>query len=444
MLIFVFILASSLLLFISRSSTKPLIGKWWINFFVLWWTVAFCISTTNPFGLYPVSSESYFILSFFVLSYVLGYVIGLSKTCPPPPTSYSILSDFKSLSTSRLFLIAQISYISILLAYLTRYQTYILGAGAIDARAARFEIGMVFQSTAEAVLFEYLIGGSIWLFKFMAAFGAAYRSSRNLSWILSMIACALYMGFGAGRNIIIETVLLFFFFSAIKKLTGASDKTNISTSTLLSITIGAYALFIYATYVRMFDDALTFERFILANTTIWDQIIIYCVGSFRAFDYAHSNFQEIIGFNYGALTLNGLNEIISHGLTFLGFETRYYSNHWAELLASPIYISNTQLHNALYTAAFNFYFDFGLAGVVFNGFIFGFLCAKSLISFFKNRNLSSLFTLALLFTFSILTCLTWKLSSGPALFALAFGLLRIQMTKKRHLRTEIKKNASTD
>lgn len=110
------------------------------------------------------------------------------------------------------------------------------------------------------------------------------------------------------------------------------------------------------------DDSLSLDVMLDAANTLFEHFIVYFVGSFRAFDYAVEHYDNLLGLNFGRMTLAGFDEIYALAFRSLGFNIMPFSNYWGEILAEPIQVGNDVFFNALYTAVFNFYFDFGVLG----------------------------------------------------------------------------------
>lgn len=438
-----FLVPSFLILYgIASSAVRPGLRRWWAKFFIGWWGLLLSVSALNPFGLYEVSPESYFLFFLFSSFYLLGFAIFLPKKRInfDEFVSRAILSYHQLIENTyfKLFL-ALITLTLFIYAY--KYNQYIAVAGAVDSRLARFEVGKVFSSNYEIIIFEYLIGSPIWFLKFLVAFGIVFSASRNLAWFFSFSSCAFYMSFGGGRNIAFEIGLLtIFLFVARKHSNIASEPLKKNNKIILFLAI-LYFSSVLATFYRLSEDTISLDGFIEANLILLEHAVVYLVGSIRAFDYALANYQDIFSLKFGLLTASGLDEIASLGLRFIGFDVMPYSNYWGSILATPIAIGDHHYFNALYTALFNFYFDFGLVGVAVNSFLFGLVCSNILAISIKKGGLSLLFASGMLFVVSALSCLTWKLSAGPVVLILSVGLVHglFPRAGSRHYKEHLEK-----
>lgn len=397
----------------------------WGRVFLVWWGGLIFISGTDPFGLYSVSVDVYLLVFLFVFSYFLGF-IAISQPSQKSfgETFIGVFYEYEKLAQNKWFNFFICLCMVVLFYYVKKYYGYISINGNENARTARFESGVIFGSSIEAVVYDYFISATMWFLKFLVAFGVVFGRTRKFIWFLSVGCCLLYLMFGAGRNIILEIIIFTILLLWVKSATLGSKDVNKRRGGLLSsiLSLGFFYFFaVYATYFRMQDEGGGYTL-ADANLAILEHLIIYCVGSFRALDYAYNNLQGVLGGGYGIFTFSGFDDIVSLTLRFLGFDFIPYSNYWGTLLAEPINIGSVQQFNSLYTAIFNFYFDFGVLGVFLGGLGFGMVCAVSLKSFLLRNNLISLFILALMFCFSILSCLTWKLSSGPVVVVVVLSV----------------------
>ena len=60
----------------------------------------------------------------------------------------------------------------VLFYYVKKYYGYISINGNENARTARFESGVIFGSSIEAVVYDYFISATMWFLKFLVAFTA--------------------------------------------------------------------------------------------------------------------------------------------------------------------------------------------------------------------------------------------------------------------------------
>jgi oligosaccharide repeat unit polymerase len=317
--------------------------------------------------------------------------------------------------------------------YFYRYYNYIAIVGMADMRAVRFEVGAVLGSSYEAVFYAYIVGASVWICKFVVALALFFPGVSRFTVTASVVACLCFLGFGAGRNIILEIGLMALFLYLVKVLSGVTDIREKKKQGLVVIAgICALLLSVGATLVRMFpNEAISLDNFLEAVAISTEHFVVYFVGSFRAFEYALENFLPILGYNYGRLALAGIEEIVCYFFWFFGYKQTPISTDLGILLDTPITIGDSVYFNALYTAVVNFYFDFGLFGVFLWGVVFGVVCSLVLRRLERKRSGWDLFVAAVLFSVSMLTPLVWKLTTGPPILLVATGYFLTTVARRR-------------
>ncbi len=404
-----------------------MINHIWATYFGVFWLALMIVSGMNPYGLYDVSISVYFIFGLFVFSYILGLGVGVGRdrSVLRNGLESSILNSIV-LFNGRVFKLFSFLLCLVLAFYLQRYSAYLLASGFDEARSARFESGAVFASVYETILFTYLVSGSVWFAKFVVAFGFVFRGLSRFSFFTCLLACLLYLGFGGGRNILLQICLLGIFLLVIRgEIKRFKLVRRIRIYWLGSAVLVFYALSVISTFYRLTPSGdLGFEEFVDASDILFEHFIVYFTGSFRAFQYALENYESVLGLGYGRFTLGGVDEVFALLFRLLGFDTMPHSNSWGELLAAPISVSLSNSNfNALYTAVFNFYFDFGVFGVFFWGLVFGAICSFFMRKLIARSSAYDLFVCAFMFTVSMLTPLSWALTAGSSFAVLLVAYL---------------------
>lgn len=393
----------------------------WTSSFVIWWGSLLCISLLNPFDLYEVSDEAYFLFLIHIFFYVIGFMSAPSaRAAELDAFVFRVCDDSSRIYKSKIFAAILLVNVAALTLYAYRYVSVISEGGASDARKARFEIGMgTFSSSYEIILYEYVLGGLIWFLKFLVAYGICCSKWRNPVWALSFVSCCLYMLIGGGRLFAIEIgLLIIFIIGAIFCLGVKNDLVKTSYFRTGFFVFLLYLASVFGTFVRTFSEKISMDGMFAANDILIEHAVIYFQGSLRAFDFAIHNYTGLFHYSYGRMTGGGVDEILTFALRWVGFDVLPYSSFWGVILADPISIGDGQYFNALYTALFNFYFDLGAVGVVIFSYVFGWFCSAITSKFAVSGGLGSLFVLSLLYSVSMLGVLTWKLTQGPIVFTL--------------------------
>ena len=409
-------------LYSALGAFRSSINQTWSRFFLVVWVVLCFFSILNPYDLDEVGGPVYGLLVLFVVSFLIG--INLNQQPANERFRVRLLlasSKIRLVVNGNLFRTFSVVVGLVLALYFYRFVGQILVAGAEDSRGARFELGGVFSSVYEVIFFNYFVIGGVAFLKFVIAFAIVFGGVTRRSFVLSLIPCLLDLGFGAGRLSIVELGLMIVFLSFLRRLStgggiGASGN-------LAKFTLATALAYIFAVLVTQFrvspDDSLTLDGFFSASDILLEHFVVYFTGSFRALEYGMEHYESILGFSFGRLVFAGFDEIFAYCFRLLGFDVLPYSGEWGVLLAKPISVGkDVDYFNALYTAVFNFYFDFGVVGVGVGGLVFGWMCAFFLRRMVVNGGAGDFFVLSSLFVVSILSPLSWRLSSGSSIFVL--------------------------
>lgn len=420
-----------------------------LQLYLIWWGILLFISSFNPFGLYPVTFIVYGLILLSISCFSIGFILnGYSKKGYIKQTNtFSetlLLQFFSKVSKSKVYLSLLVFFSLFIYYYLLKYQKVILLYGTEDARLLRFYVGNVFSSNAEIYFYNYFVETfsivvsiyltfSIVLMKFTKAF------------YLSMIFLYLYSSFGAGRGILIELGFYILFLYLIKGI--VISKKNVSFNELklikkrklkslliiLPVLLGLYLFSIYLSNFRKGLSEISIENFITGNEDFFSQIIIYCVGSFRALEYGINNFSNDIGYTYGSLSFGGIDEFIFMLFNFIGFQTQPSNFVYGLKTNEVIMIGYNQSFNALYTNIFGQYLDFGILGVILLSFFWGVIFNKSIHLFYRTQSIFSLALVLFFFVTAIISSLSWKLQSvSSTLIVVCLYLIRNNRIKKNN------------
>lgn len=395
---------------------------WFYSFLVVSFLV-FLLSMSDPYDLYSVSNEAYFLIALFCVSYLLGFLCANRRKCINYKNIESNLKlSIYELNVNKIFIIINILAAIVMFYFTFKYINNFSILADDSLRTSRFEVGLVFSNTIEILIFNYFVGGFLWFSKFILAYGLIF-GTKNIKKIfyINLIICVLSLIFGAGRNIIIEVLLMMIalwnfrlaFCEDVEDFKGFFKK--------IFFAVFAVLFFVSATYIRMVNEKFSINSFYKALNISIEHVVIYLVGSFRALDYSinYLNLEK----GYGVYTFASVNELYNIFLKVLGFDVVPYSNVWGGILAEQINIGLNKDFNALYTAVFNFYFDFGYTGVFLFSFLFGWISSKSVEYFLRKPNIFSLYLICILFMSAFLAFMTFKLTPANILISLVFSFI---------------------
>lgn len=446
-MIIIIILIFTLLLLFSKILLKNELSKKMLNIYLIWWGLLLVISTTNPFGIYPVSEKIYFMLIISIFMFTFGFFFNnlSNKTKTYNLNKHDVISEilggFEKVSKSKLVFIFMILLIILLFRYNWIYQQKVLIFGTEDTRNMRFYVGDVFKSTIEIYFYTFFIEAISIFVSLYLSFSLAWNRFNRISW-LSVVYVYLYSSFGAGRLYLIELGFYIIFFYIIKKLllnikenfdSKEVKELNKSNRKVLAVLIPVffllYSFSIYLSNFRRGRFDLTYENFKEGNTIFLEQIVIYCVGSFRALEYGIKIYSDTIGNTFGRISFGGLDEIFGVLITGLGVNYEYANLIYGKKTATEINIGLDQTYNALFTNIFGLYLDFGMLGVVCISFLWGFLFSKIIFYFQNKTNFYSICVVVFTSVVIMLTVLKWKMQS-PSAWIFIIGAIILSQNRK--------------
>lgn len=406
-----------------------------LSIYIVWWMSLLFISTFNLYKLNPVSDSAYLLLLLNVAMFTTGLLASCSKQRSFTTSHFDLILNhgitFNNKSNKQR-VVLPLSLLTVLLGYYSyKYLNIINTQGVLEARNLRFFVGGLFGSTFEVMFYNYLIESVSYVMLFVISFRLVWGKVDKLLLSTAILYITFFAIIGAGRGILVELGFYLVYLYLIKKIIlykSTSSKSrfvfrnpiNKKISFIVAVLVLLYSVTVYLTGLRTGLFELTLESFTEANSIFMEHISVYLTGSFRAFDYAFHNYNESLGFNFGRLTFAGLDEIIGNFYRLAGADYQIM-NHISGAITGPnITIGKDYEFNALYTCVYNYYFDFGVPGVILFPFLFGFIYHRIILTFERNPSTASLFMLIFVSVASISSVLTWKFQAPAALVAL-FG-----------------------
>ncbi|OHT44641.1 O-antigen polymerase [Flavobacterium tructae] len=423
-----------------------------LNVYLIWWLCLLGISLSNPFGLYEVSLWTYCLIllsiSFFSFGFIFNRLITKIEIKKEDTNIEAVLLEsYDKTKGSKLFVSLLVLFSIIIFNYLMQYQKAILLFGTEEARVMRYFVGNVFKYQIEIYFYNYVIESfSIFVSAYLAFSFVWLRF--NKVFFLSLIYVYLYSSFGSGRFYIIELgfFICFLFllknkvFSNKNKTLSLKEKKKIKTRkrvTLLVIIPTLFCFYLFSIYLSNFRKGLfelNYENFITGNSDFFEQIIVYCVGSFRALEYGLNSLSKEFPITFGSMNFGGLDEFLGFLLRIFGINYQYSNVLYGELTSKTITIGFDQEYNALYTNVFGQYLDFGILGIVFLSFFWGFIFNLFVVAFQKLKTFYLLLMVSFLFVTSILTPLLWKFQSPSAWI---FMLFLVYLDNKKNINSKM-------
>lgn len=307
-LVFFFLL---LTLFI-KVRIKDHMSLWVVMSFVCYWFISLCLSTFNPYTLYPVSERAYFLLILNVASFVLGFscITIKPKTICYNELSVNINQEIKRLTHSKLFIFFVLLCIIVCLRIYSMYAMYIhMGEGRADAFHELANKGGGIFLTVQQFICPPLFYSTCLLIPYLIF---NYKNWKII--FLLLLYVISYSIIGGGRTAFLVVFIGVFFIRYISKDMLLMREIKISKKVYVIISILAvisYFTMSWISAVRDGYDIFSWDSMLYGCDKLNKEFVTYSLLPFRLFDYAlEHNYLDKIGMQYGLSTLDGLNRLL--------------------------------------------------------------------------------------------------------------------------------------
>ncbi len=418
-----------------------------------WWALCLVVSSLDPMDLFPVSGFAYALLLLNVGMFMLGFV-GVGHGVEPrtgPAIGRGLERDFRDrVERNRVLLAVLVGLFPILLRYYLRYQDALAEVGLVEARNLRYYVGPVFGTTLEVLAYNYFAESVALALACIVAYALVLGSVASWVFVWSAADLVLFTGIGGGRTIIVQGGLFLVLLALLRgsfqgtrsdgsagEIPGEGEGRRKSLLLFVGLPgILMLAFMVYQTFARMVSletgvqVLLDGELVSVAAQTFLDHVWNYSIGPFRALDHALRN-PSLFEFHHGRLTFAAIDEMIGYPLRLLGFNYPILNHEIGAITQEAIFIGSDEF-NALYTAVFRYYFDFGVPGVAVFAAAFGAGVRWCVLWFEDEPTVASLAVVLFLFGAAMLSTQLWHLSSPAAVFFLA-GAYAVHRRSRRGL-----------
>ena len=413
MTIIIFLVCLVLFIFFNffiKNTLKKII----LNSYILIWTIVLLTSSFNPYKLYNVSDETYFIVFLSLFMFLIGtftisgnYIKTKSNENQNKELIYKTLQD---IGKNKYVFIIMIINVILIARYYLLYQAAVTLVGASEARMLRFFAGALFKSTAEIYFYNYYFETISIISVLYFSLSFVLNKINKLS-ILCIVFSYFFSSIGSGRFFLVELGYYILILYIIKKVYFKLKTPRILKATIL-FTFGIlYLMSIYFVNFRRGIKLINSDTFLDGNDLLLEQAVVYNIGALRALDYGLNNLTDKINYQYFRLYLGGLDELFAVFLNLIGAKVSYANAEMGNILFNEVNIGDKTTFNALYTNIIHMYLDFNLLGVILcsflNGYFFSYL--------FKRFSLApSIFNIFVLVFFTVqlyLSTMNWGFSS---------------------------------
>lgn len=400
-------------LLINKVFNPSLLHRKILNLYILFNSTIVAISLYNPYDLYVVQPYTAFILCLMFTFFTLGYLL-YSARCDL--IKKLKVNEIKSQWTKWY---KYLTYIicPLVLFYAAKYFLYMQNADLANSRLARYYSGAVFSNGYEILFYNIMVAMFMIFIQLYIVTAILSKSKKSFVYYLSVLSFLGWISFGAGRTSLIE-IAVYTIFVAIAFDCKILNKHNFFYLCILGV---------ISTILTLFRSVQTedwnFSALYYSFLEMVKQGVTYFTGSFVTLQYALNHGDEYGFYSYGAMTFSAIDELLSYLLMILNRDFVPHIYSVSENINKNIEIADGYEQNALYTASFYFFSDFGILGVAFFSFLFGAIFAKSIYLLMRYNSLYLLIACSVMFYTSIVMTLTWKLASIEYFFTVVICLL---------------------
>ena len=395
-------LAISVILFYVRSSMDR-ISKSVLILYLLVWFLALALSLSGVYGLHQPRVSTIMLLLGHIFTFIIGFNIVKVRYISCSIQSLHLVWDenVDEIISSKIFkLILGGAFVYVGIMFVHFYQSVMLANALVDVRNDFYSgellgEGFSFMNTYFLISFQGFI---------LAIFGYLSFYKRNWIWFISGLYIIMYSLLSAGRNEIVNILLILVFFTICGgKLTSSNKTKNYIIFTVL----------IVLTYLAM--GVITGNRSNMRSSDFGlregleetnSHIVSYLGGPVVAFDYAlNSNMlEECGGYQYGTMTFASIDEmlfmvqVVLKKISGTGvLPERAINKIGTYLHENYIDVGTEWRWNALYTSCLYYYLDFGILGVLLTPFVFGIMVRLSIRWLYQYRSFVFLILLSVIF-----------------------------------------------
>lgn len=452
---FIFVILTTLSLLFVKSGCRQSANRLFLIFvggyICLWLT----ISLFNPYDLYPVSWWIYAILCLGVISFFMGFVEtrhNFVRSISNPLGAYAFQDKLKLFLDNKLFdVIFLLSFTLLLYLASTQWRLLLLQGGAGNLKLDFFEL--IFNGNSVTYAFyQFVVFPFFHFCCILFPILILHKGNKMLSIVL-LFFMVLFAFVGGKRGYfmtIIEYFIVVFFLTKFKETHFGLFKwlkfTVLGLIAVVPMIIGAA----YMTSISKNNIEGSKEGMIESISENAKNMIVYNIGSFRAFEYAlqHDYLEQTGGYTYGRNFFGGAVDYYGAPLLQrVGIPVKRVREKGMSLLQeNSIMVGKNTEFNFLYTAFLYFYFDAGLLGILVFSFLFGKLCLITLRTYNRYHTIGSLCLIAYLIIEGLLLNGSWfniSISAQPTLL-LFYLMHRYERKRISAINSQLVINKSVD
>ena len=436
-MIIITIAMTVLLLLLVNKIIKTQLERVMILSFIVLWSVILCLSQCNPLNLFPVSSETYLIIHFYVFSLSLGFL--------SVPSKNQLNEGYKKVNYKKFLddIISNKWYtIALIVADIALFSIYKIRAMFLDlysiAELRQGAIEEIFEGTAIGLPYNMIISPLVYLVSFLLCYSLIYsRKGHWIQIILMFLYIILLATINNGRTELLTLCIFCIFLFLIKSLF-ISQKSN-GKSLLLSVSVIVVVVIIVTSFMTIQRASIEKQEFNIESVSdgveeMSNQFSVYLLGPIRALDYALNNdyVETTGGYHYGLATLGFADNFVALVLNNCGISYTAQVKQLTQLVQNKwIYVGTENSFNFAYTAVLFHYSDLGVLGVILLPFLFGRIVRRITIRFISTGNPAVLVATSYMYFIMIYSFFSWGLYRHPSFVYVCILLVSAKLMKTK-------------
>ena len=384
------------------------------------------MSTFNPYGLYAVSDETYFILMLNVSGFILGFsAVKIDSGVYQGKDAYACYQSVSTFLVSKKYLFMLLVGIVLCGMILNKY-FYELAYSTVDRMEAMDGVSENIMSI-DYVFLLFLGAPLFYSSNAILAYSLLYVRKR----IRSLLVCLYILIFaliGGGRASFLVILIAIFF---VLFMGGLKFEFRKLVLPLLVCSLLVYVMMAYLTAFRQGLLEFSFENIKEGAFGLNESFVTYLTLPFRLFDYAlhHNYLSQVGGYHYGLISFDGINRYMRLLLRVFSIDIPLISEKTTGMFQDTWIMTGKNIEsNYAYTNAIYHYLDLGALGVFFIPFAFSSFFRWIINEFYIKGSVLALILMFYLYYILVHTVFSWHINK---IYSLGFIVVIFSFLKRR-------------
>lgn len=378
-----------------------------LSFWAIWF-ISLTMSTFNPYGLYAVSNETYFILMLNVSGFILGFsAVKIGREVYLGKNAYVCYESVSNFLVSKKYLFVLLIGIVLAGMILNKYiyaATYLMLN--IDSS---IEFMVEDKSGLDYFFYTFFAAPLFYSSNVILAYSLIYNRKFFYDFF-SYLYILVFASIGGGRVGFLIVVIAFVFVLFMGGLRVDFKKLLLPFIILFSL---IYVVMSYLTAFRRGLLEFTLDNILDGASKLNENFVTYLTLPFRLFDYSIQKdyLSQLGGFHYGLVSFDGIDRYAKLFLRLFSIDIpTIYEKTTLMFQDTWICVSKDLIVNYAYTNAVYHYLDFGIVGVFFIPFAFSAFFRWIVKMFYIQKSTLVLCLMFYLFFILIHTIFSWHIN----------------------------------